>query len=117
MDNNKEIDALLKTLTEQGIPGCALLVRRERAVIYEHYTGYADLELQKEMNADTLFRIYSMTKLYTCAAALQLCAENKLAFMNQFLDIYLNMSTLQFVKMERMADVLKVLHRFVSGIC
>ncbi|MBS5063928.1 MAG: beta-lactamase family protein [Hungatella hathewayi] len=80
MDNNKEIDALLKTLTEQGIPGCALLVRRERAVIYEHYTGYADLELQKEMNADTLFRIYSMTKLYTCAAALQLCAENKLAF-------------------------------------
>lgn len=62
----------LEGLSKKGIPGnsCAVMLDGKR--VYEHYSGYADLEAQKPVGPDTLFRIYSMTKIFTCVAAMQL---------------------------------------------
>ena len=62
----------LEGLSKKGIPGnsCAVMLDGKR--VYEHYCGYADLEAQKPVGPDTLFRIYSMTKIFTCVAAMQL---------------------------------------------
>ncbi len=62
----------LEGLSEKGIPGnsCAVMLDGKR--VYEHYSGYADLEERKPVGPDTLFRIYSMTKIFTCVAAMQL---------------------------------------------
>ena len=62
----------LEGLAAKGIAGNSCAVMKDGELVYEHYTGYADLELKKPVRPDTLFRIYSMTKPFTCIAAMQL---------------------------------------------
>ncbi|MGN0745787.1 MAG: serine hydrolase domain-containing protein [Aristaeellaceae bacterium] len=57
------LDALLKRLTAQRLPGIACVMTQGQEIIYERYEGYADLESGRPLREDTVFRIYSMTKL------------------------------------------------------
>ena len=66
------MDALLRRFTETGPAGCAAMVSRGGELLYEGYTGVADVGTQKPICADTLYRMYSMTKVVTCTAALLL---------------------------------------------
>ena len=52
----------------------------EDKAVYEHYSGYANKEKQIPIEADTLYRIYSMTKPVTVTAALQLYEQGKFLF-------------------------------------
>ena len=56
--------------------------------MYEGYFGHADLETQKPIAPDTIYRIYSMTKVITCTAALMLY-ERGLYLLNDPLGEYL----------------------------
>ena len=67
----------LDSLAEKGIPGCSFALLKDGEKVYEHYTGYADLESGRKIGLDTMFRIYSMTKLFTCVAAMQLYEQGK----------------------------------------
>lgn len=68
----QNIQHFLDSLVEKGIVGNSCAILKDGQVVFEHYTGYADLEKQRKIGPDTLFRIYSMTKLFTCVAAMQL---------------------------------------------
>ena len=57
------LDALLKRLTAQRLSGIACVMTQGQEIIYERYEGYADLESGRPLREDTVFRIYSMTKL------------------------------------------------------
>ncbi|MEM6708102.1 MAG: serine hydrolase domain-containing protein [Pseudomonadota bacterium] len=54
------------------IAGCLPLVYRRGALAYCEPLGVSDLERQRPMSRDTLFRIYSMTKPITSVALLML---------------------------------------------
>lgn len=69
---NERLTPLLKSVMEKGPAGCACTVVRRGEVVYQETLGYADLEKKKEITPDTIYRIYSMTKVITCAAALML---------------------------------------------
>ena len=71
MDFTK-VTEFLETQKDKGIAGCSCMIFKDDEKVYEHYTGYADIEKQIPVTADTLFRIYSMTKVIVCTAALQL---------------------------------------------
>jgi len=79
---------LLRSFVEKGPAGCALAVHRSGETLFEDYVGYADLESKKEITADTIYRIYSMTKVVTCTAALMLY-ERGLFLLNDPLEEYL----------------------------
>ncbi|WP_274649052.1 serine hydrolase domain-containing protein [Paenibacillus humicola] len=79
---------LLKRFMENGPAGCACSVIRRGEVLYEEHLGYANLESKKEIGPDTIYRIYSMTKVITCVAALTLY-EKGLYLLNDPLDAYL----------------------------
>lgn len=64
-------------VSEEKVAGCSVKVVLENKVVYEHYTGYADLKDQIPIEETTLFRIYSMTKPVTVTAALQLYEQGK----------------------------------------
>lgn len=62
----------LETLADRGVPGCDCAVYQNRRQVYRHSTGFADLESKTPIASDTLYRLYSMTKIITCTAALRL---------------------------------------------
>ena len=66
------LTAFLDSLPEIGIPGTDCIVVQNHQQIYRHRSGYADVKNKKPATPDTLYHIYSASKVVTCAAALQL---------------------------------------------
>ncbi|NHN29078.1 serine hydrolase domain-containing protein [Paenibacillus agricola] len=88
MDRFQRLTPLLKSFMEKGPAGCACTVVKNGEVLYEESFGYADLANHKKIGADTIYRIYSMSKVVTCAAALMLY-EKGLYLLNDPVEAYL----------------------------
>ena len=70
---NRITDHLNSNYIQPGkIPGCQVVVSRHGQVAYHECLGKMDLERAKPLEADTIFRIYSMTKPITSIALMQL---------------------------------------------
>jgi CubicO group peptidase (beta-lactamase class C family) len=60
-------------------PGTQLLVYRRGQIVHQSVQGLADVERQKPVADDTIFRIYSMTKPITTVAFMMLVEEGRVA--------------------------------------
>jgi CubicO group peptidase (beta-lactamase class C family) len=58
---------------EKNIPGLGCAVYHRHKKVYEHYTGFSDVEKGVPFGPSTVFHLYSATKLITAVAVLQLC--------------------------------------------
>ncbi len=65
MSGKKDLDNLLRTFIDRGLPGAALSVCKDGEIIYESFCGYRDTDKTKPLTEDTLFRIHSITKVYS----------------------------------------------------
>jgi CubicO group peptidase (beta-lactamase class C family) len=65
-------------LTKSGVPGLALAVGRDGAVVYEQGFGFADLENKVPATSRTRFRTASIAKPITAVAVLRLAERGKL---------------------------------------
>lgn len=74
----KQIDALLKQYYDYGQLNGSVLVADKGKVIYEKGFGLANMEWKIANQADTKFRIGSITKQFTAALILQLVDEGKI---------------------------------------
>ena len=72
---NEVMNDLVK---RKRVSGVVVLVVRDGKVCFFEAAGKRDLESDKPMQKDTIFRIYSMTKAITTAAAMQLYDRGKL---------------------------------------
>jgi CubicO group peptidase (beta-lactamase class C family) len=72
-------ERLRRDSAEGIIPGAVLLVARHGKVAYFEAVGARDPEAKAAMTKDAIFRIYSMSKPITTAAAMMLVEEGKLA--------------------------------------
>jgi CubicO group peptidase (beta-lactamase class C family) len=71
-------DFLQREYLEPGkIAGCQVLVARRGQLAYRVTLGAMDLERQRPMRDDALFRIYSMTKPITSIALMQLFEQGR----------------------------------------
>ncbi|MGA2641972.1 MAG: serine hydrolase domain-containing protein [Spirochaetia bacterium] len=61
-----------KLVGEGKIAGAAAMVVRDSEVAFREYVGFADAHARNPLRADTLYRLFSMSKPITCAAALGL---------------------------------------------
>jgi len=74
------IDKHLKKPIEAGlIPGVVALAAYDRGVIYEGAFGRRAVDKEEPMTLDSVFRIASMTKAVTGAAAMQLVERGRLS--------------------------------------
>lgn len=74
-----EIDPAVETLIEKNrLAGGSVIVLRKGHIVYQKQFGYANRAEKKPVKKDTIFRIYSMTKGVTSAAAMMLADEGKL---------------------------------------
>lgn len=74
-----DFDALLEEAIEAGIPGVAMAVSRQGAILYSGAKGVSNLHTQSAVEPDDRFRIYSITKAYTAIVVLQLVDEGLLS--------------------------------------
>ncbi|MDP6094508.1 MAG: serine hydrolase domain-containing protein [Gammaproteobacteria bacterium] len=74
-----EIKTQLQPLIdEKKVPGFITVVARQGKVVHFEAFGSMDVERKKAMQADTIFRMYSMTKPVTGAAVMILVQEGKI---------------------------------------
>jgi len=76
---SKKLDELIKQRLPAVGPGSVVLVAKKGQIIYKKAFGVADLQTQKPMQTDMIFRIGSMTKQYTAIATLQLVEQGKIS--------------------------------------
>lgn len=88
MNQFKNLSPLFKRFVKDGPAGCACSVTHKGELKYQECFGYADLETKTPITPDTLYRIFSMTKVITCTAALKLY-ERGLYLLNDPLEEYL----------------------------
>ncbi|MEW6405714.1 MAG: serine hydrolase domain-containing protein, partial [Chloroflexota bacterium] len=83
-------DLIPRQLAERHIPGAVVVVVQDGEILFEGGYGYVNLEKQIKVDPETsLFRIASITKLFTWTAVMQLVEQGKLdldADINQYLD-------------------------------
>lgn len=70
--------AMQGLLTKYSIPGAALAVSRNGALVYARGFGYANTASSTPVQPDSLFRIGSVSKTFTAVAILELVQEGKL---------------------------------------
>ena len=76
--NFNALNEYLKTLEgELGLAGYDCAVYLDGGEVYRRMEGYADREANRPIARDTIYRMFSMTKPITCAAALQLYERGK----------------------------------------
>ena len=77
--NLTEIDRFMeRQVAERKLAGGVVIVAHAGKIGFFRAYGLQDRETQKPMVPDTIFRIYSMSKAITTAAALTLCDQGKL---------------------------------------
>lgn len=64
-------------ITPQKIMGCSTLVARKGEIVYRTDLGKMDIERDKDLAADTIFRIYSMSKPITSVALMMLYEQGQ----------------------------------------
>ncbi|WP_454626616.1 serine hydrolase domain-containing protein [Bradyrhizobium cenepequi] len=72
-------DYIKNEIVTGKIPGAILLIRQHGKPVYYENFGVRDVTTQFSMSADTIFRLYSMSKPITSVAAMMLVEDGKLA--------------------------------------
>ena len=73
----KELELYLDQITAWRIPGADCLVHLHGQPVFRYGSGFADLASQRPVSDRDLYFIYSMSKVITCTAALQLHEQGK----------------------------------------
>ncbi len=68
----EELTRVIDSMPTWDIPAADVLLYYKRKPIYRHMTGFADREAGIPVTEDTLYNLYSASKVATCTAALTL---------------------------------------------
>jgi CubicO group peptidase (beta-lactamase class C family) len=71
-------DYIRNEIATGKIPGAIMLIQQHDHPVYFENFGVRDVESQRPMTADTIFRIYSMSKPVTSVAAMMLVEDGRL---------------------------------------
>ncbi|MCR5249043.1 MAG: beta-lactamase family protein [Lachnospiraceae bacterium] len=77
--NAEKLTAYLDSLLELGIPSVDCIVYQDHRRIYRHMNGFVDVEKTKAVAPDQRYLMFSMTKVQTMTAILQLIEQGKLS--------------------------------------
>lgn len=97
MDFSKLTD-YLDRIGECGIPARHMIVYRNGEPIYDHTAGFADEAHTKPVSGKDIYWFYSVTKVVTCVAALQLVEQRKIGLddaVSKYLPEYADLSVLK----------------------
>ncbi len=65
-------EEILRLMDKYDLPSISACIFRNNEIIWERSYGYSDRELRKEADAETIYHIASISKLFICTAVMQL---------------------------------------------
>lgn len=89
------LDNYIKALPSFSIPGVACVVYRNHQPIFQQTAGFIDEQKKKPTTMDSLFYMYSVSKVMTAAAVMQLVEKGLLSLEDEvckYLPAYTNMT-------------------------
>lgn len=72
MDVQKLDDTMKYFIENQEMAGGELLIRKKGDVIFDHLWGFSDIQKEKPIERNSIYRLMSMSKLITATAVMQL---------------------------------------------
>lgn len=83
-----KVDSLLTDYQAPGMPGAAVMIIRNKKVLYKKGFGLANIENNDWITPATNFRLASVTKQFTSMAVLQLIENEKISLDTNLIDIF-----------------------------
>ncbi|HEX2139474.1 MAG TPA: serine hydrolase domain-containing protein [Woeseiaceae bacterium] len=77
---SQQVDALFAELAEGVQPGAAVMVIQDGEIVHRAGYGYANVEDRRLIDADTAFRLASVSKQFTAMAVMLLAEDGRLAY-------------------------------------
>ena len=123
--NKQRLIEFQDSLEEMGIAGNDLAVFVEGIPIYRYIRGMQDVADGIKMSKNTLFRMYSMTKPITCAAALKLYEEGRFLmtdlvsdYLPEYKELYVAEQTSRGMEVRQAREPMLIRHLFnmTSGL-
>ena len=91
--DSEKMTKYLDSLLDLGIPSVDCIVFENHKQIYRHMNGTIDIEHKESVKPDTLYLMFSMTKVQTMTAMMQLIEQGKLSLddeVSKYLPAYKN---------------------------
>jgi CubicO group peptidase (beta-lactamase class C family) len=79
MNFSKLTSYLNSFYAEKNIPGLGCAVYYRRKLVYEHYAGFRNVDKRIPFGPDTIFKLYSATKIATAVSVLQLWEDGRIS--------------------------------------
>jgi CubicO group peptidase (beta-lactamase class C family) len=83
-----QIDSIFASYRSDTAPGLAVLVIRDGKARFEQGYGVTDLRTRHKIDADTNFRLASLTKQFTATAIMLLVHDGKLHYEDRLTDVF-----------------------------
>ncbi|MGN1084594.1 MAG: serine hydrolase domain-containing protein [Lachnospiraceae bacterium] len=109
----KKITAYLDSLEDRGIPSVDCMIYKDHELMYRHMNGTTDEKKEKRINGNELYLMFSMTKVQTMTAVLQLVEQGKLSLedeVGKYLPAYQKLTVKKDGKTEPLNVPLKIKH-------
>ena len=84
----KKLNAMFSGITSANEPGLAVLVQKDGKAIFEQGYGARDLRTNPPIDAQTNFRLASLTKQFTAMAVMLLVHDGKLSYDETLAEIF-----------------------------
>ena len=87
-DRAEQTDSIFSALRSNNAPGAAVLVLKDGSISFQRGYGVADLRTRHQINAQTNFRLASVTKQFTAMAVMLLVHDGKQHYDDRLTDIF-----------------------------
>jgi CubicO group peptidase (beta-lactamase class C family) len=84
----RQIDSILASVKSDDSPGAAVLVLKDGRALFTQGYGVTDLRTHGKIDADTNFRLASVTKQFTAMAVMLLVHDSKLRYEDRLTDLF-----------------------------
>lgn len=103
----------LDSLESRGIPSTDCMIYEDHKLLYRHMNGTVDAAGQKKMSGNELYLMFSMTKVQTMTAVMQLVEQGKISLEDpvaKFLPAYGELTVLVNREVQKLEQPLLIKH-------
>ena len=111
--NFEKITEYLDSLEARGIPSVDCMIYRNHELVYRHMNGTTDEKKERKIDGSEVYLMFSMTKVQTMTAVLQLVEQGKLSLedeVGKYLPAYQNLTVKKGDAVEPLTTPLKIKH-------
>lgn len=111
--NLEKLTEYLDSLEARGIPSVDCMIYRDHELLYRHMNGTTDAKKERKVDGSEVYLMFSMTKVQTMTAVLQLVEQGKLSLedeVGKYLPAYQKLTVKKGNTVEPLTKPLKIKH-------